>query len=121
MRGTDAKPRRLKEDCGITEDVKVRHLPPSHELLEHYRSKLKKLDSEFESLSEVVKDCQAVCGNVTKLQQELLEKDNEVSQLQQAVSDLQVRIIWPLEFTQTLRQDTSYHEWKHLEQNKQDV
>lgn len=70
----------------------LRQLPASKELVGHYRTKLSSLNRDYEDLSSRVEECRSLFDADSRLQQELVQRNNEVSRLQQAVSDLQVYV-----------------------------
>lgn len=68
----------------------IRQLPVSKELVAHYRAKLSSLNREYDELAARVDECRSLFDTDCRLQQELVQRNTEVSRLQQAVSDLQV-------------------------------
>lgn len=63
---------------------------PSRELLEYYRKKIADYDIERESLLKKLDSFKETFEDQHKLQWELRQKDDEIAELQKAVSDMQV-------------------------------
>lgn len=63
---------------------------PSRELLEYYRKKISEYDIERESLFKRLDSFKQTLDDQHKLQWELRQKDDEIAELQKAVSDMQV-------------------------------
>lgn len=78
-------------DQGELENAKNKVLhKPSQELLEYYKKKSARLEKEYENLSEMLENVKSVCDLSSELQTELSLRNEEVSRLQQVISDLQV-------------------------------
>lgn len=86
------KHKRISSEVSSATDHQMRQLPISKELVSHYRSKLSALNRDYEELSCRVEDCRSLFDGDCRMQQELVQRNNEVSRLQQAVSDLQVYV-----------------------------
>ena len=71
----------------------LRQLPVSKELVAHYRAKLSALNREYDELASRVDECRSLFDADCRLHQELVQRNTEVSRLQQAVSDLQVYLV----------------------------
>ena len=63
---------------------------PSRELLEYYRKKIGEYDIEREELIKRLEKFKQTLDDQHKLQWELRQKDDEIAELQKAVSDMQV-------------------------------
>lgn len=66
------------------------YLRPSRELLEYYRKKVGEYDSEREELFKKLDSLKQTMDDQHKLQWELRQKDDEIAELQKALSDMQV-------------------------------
>ncbi|EDV29749.1 uncharacterized protein TRIADDRAFT_2488, partial [Trichoplax adhaerens] len=65
-------------------------LRPSKELLEYYRRKITEYDSEQEELAKKLNSFKNLFEEQHKLQSELRQREEEITELQQALSDMQV-------------------------------
>lgn len=63
---------------------------PSRELLEYYRKKIGEYDLEREELIKRLDKFKQTLDDQHKLQWELRQKDDEIAELQKAISDMQV-------------------------------
>lgn len=66
------------------------YLRPSRELLEYYRKKIGEYDLEREELIKRLDKFKQTLDDQHKLQWELRQKDDEIAELQKAISDMQV-------------------------------
>uniref|UniRef100_A0A3B4A494 Uncharacterized protein n=1 Tax=Periophthalmus magnuspinnatus TaxID=409849 RepID=A0A3B4A494_9GOBI len=69
---------------------RLAYLRPSRELLEFYRQKIAQFDSEHEELLQMLEKYKGVTDEQHKLQWELRQREGEISELQNALSDMQV-------------------------------
>ncbi|CAF0721823.1 unnamed protein product [Brachionus calyciflorus] len=73
-----------------TVNERLGYLRPSRELLEYYRKKIGEYDSEREELFKRLDKFKQTLDDQHKLQWELRQKDDEIAELQKAISDMQV-------------------------------
>ncbi|KAE8575672.1 hypothetical protein XENTR_v10003905 [Xenopus tropicalis] len=65
-------------------------LRPSRELLEYYRKKIAEFDEEHKDLVKQLEQYKATFEEQHKLQWEMRQREEEISELQKALSDMQV-------------------------------
>lgn len=63
---------------------------PSRELLEYYRKKIGEYDIERDEIMKKLDKFKIALDDQHKLQWELRQKDDEIAELQKAISDMQV-------------------------------
>ena len=63
---------------------------PSRELLEYYRKKIGEYDAERDDLMKRLDKFKETLDDQHKLQWELRQRDDEIAELQKAISDMQV-------------------------------
>lgn len=68
----------------------VGYLRPSRELIEYYRKKIGEYDIEREEIFKRIESIKLTMDDQHKLQWELRQKDDEIAELQKALSDMQV-------------------------------
>lgn len=90
MSSKKMKHKRISSDLSNCTEHQLKQLPVSKELVGHYRNKLSTLNRDYEYLTSRVDECRSLFDADCRLQQEVVQRNNEVSRLQQAVSDLQV-------------------------------
>lgn len=73
-----------------TVDERLGYLRPSRELLEYYRKKIGEYDIEREDLIKKLDKIKDSLDDQHKLTWELRQKDDEIAELQKAISDMQV-------------------------------
>ena len=66
------------------------HLRPSRELLEYYRKKVAEFDNEHEELLKKLEKYRASYEDQHRMEYELTQREQEIGDLQKAISDLQV-------------------------------
>ena len=69
------------------------HLRPSRELLEYYRKKVAQFDTEHEELLKKLEKYRASYEDQHRMEYELNQREQEIGDLQKAISDLQVSIV----------------------------
>ncbi|KAF0299161.1 Coiled-coil domain-containing protein 77 [Amphibalanus amphitrite] len=70
----------------------IQQLPPSDDLLEYYRAKTDQFQRRLEGLTDRLDQYRAAVEDAHELQEQLTARDTELSQLQQAISDMQVYV-----------------------------
>lgn len=66
------------------------YLRPSRELLEYYRKKIAEFDGEHEAMAKKLEQYKATYEEQHKIQWEQRQREEEISELQKALSDMQV-------------------------------
>uniref|UniRef100_A0A8C8SCW9 Coiled-coil domain containing 77 n=1 Tax=Pelusios castaneus TaxID=367368 RepID=A0A8C8SCW9_9SAUR len=69
---------------------RLAYLRPSRELLEYYRKKIAEFDEEHEELLKRLERYKAIYDEQHKLQWEMRQREEEIAELQKALSDMQV-------------------------------
>lgn len=69
--------------------TRLENLRPSRELLEFYRKKIAEYDDHHSDLFDKINQIENTCDQNMKLETELRNRDQEVANLQKALSDLQ--------------------------------
>ncbi|XP_044047841.1 coiled-coil domain-containing protein 77 [Siniperca chuatsi] len=69
---------------------RLAYLRPSRELLEFYRQKIAQFDGEHEELLQMLEKYKAITEDQHKLQWEVRQREGEIAELQNALSDMQV-------------------------------
>ncbi|MBN3305247.1 CCD77 protein, partial [Amia calva] len=69
---------------------RLEYLHPSRELLEFYRCKVAEFDGEHEELLQLLEKYKSTVEEQHKLQWEMRQREGEITQLQKALSDMQV-------------------------------
>ncbi|XP_032912938.1 coiled-coil domain-containing protein 77 isoform X2 [Catharus ustulatus] len=69
---------------------RLSHLSPSHELLDYYRKKVADFDAEHEELVKRLEKYKQAYDEQHRLQWEVRHLEEEISELQKALSDMQV-------------------------------
>ena len=69
---------------------RLRQLRPSRELLEYYRRKVADFDNEHEELLKKLEKYKSSCEDQHRMECELTQREQEIADLQKAISDLQV-------------------------------
>ncbi|EGD80522.1 hypothetical protein PTSG_01113 [Salpingoeca rosetta] len=69
---------------------RLKGLRPSKELLEFYRQKLAEFDAEHSSMLGKLDKYKQACSDKNKLQWEMAQREQEIVELQKALSDMQV-------------------------------
>uniref|UniRef100_A0A3B5KYR4 Uncharacterized protein n=1 Tax=Xiphophorus couchianus TaxID=32473 RepID=A0A3B5KYR4_9TELE len=71
-------------------EERLAYLRPSRELLQFYRQKIAQYDGEHEELLQMLEKFKSIAEDQHKLQYDIQEREREVTQLQNALSDMQV-------------------------------
>ncbi|KAG7244484.1 hypothetical protein INR49_030136 [Caranx melampygus] len=69
---------------------RLAYLRPSRELLEFYRQKIAQFDGEHEELLQMLEKYKGITEDQHKLQWEVRQREEEIAELQNALSDMQV-------------------------------
>ncbi|XP_038623871.1 coiled-coil domain-containing protein 77 [Tachyglossus aculeatus] len=93
-------------------------LRPSRELLEHYRKKIADFDEEHEALTARLDKYKATCEEQHKLQWEMRQREEEIAELQKALSDMQVFLFQEREHVLRLYSENDRLKIRELEDRK---
>ncbi|CAB3985978.1 Hypothetical predicted protein [Paramuricea clavata] len=83
------------EDVAISSPLptinqRLGHLKPSRELLEYYRKKIAEYDGEHEDITRKLEQYKCTYEEQHKMQWEMRQREEEIKELQKALSDMQV-------------------------------
>ena len=70
--------------------MRAAHLRPSRELLDYYRQKISDFDNEHDEMLQRLDGYKTTCEEQHKIQWEIRQREEEISELQKALSDMQV-------------------------------
>ncbi|KAE8613555.1 hypothetical protein XENTR_v10007757 [Xenopus tropicalis] len=93
-------------------------LRPSRELLEYYRKKIAEFDEEHEDLVKQLEQYKATFEEQHKLQWEMRQREEEISELQKALSDMQVYLFQEREHVLRLYSENDRLKIRELEDRK---
>ena len=91
---------------------------PSRELLEYYRRKVAELDSDHETLLRKLDGYAETCEEQHKLQWELRQREDEIAELQRALSDMQTYLFQEREHVLRLYSENDRLKIRELEDRK---
>nr|XP_057931428.1 coiled-coil domain-containing protein 77 isoform X2 [Doryrhamphus excisus] len=97
---------------------RLAYLHPSGELLEFYRSKISKFDGEHEQLLKMLEKYKSIIENQHKLQSEVRQREGEIAELQNALSDMQVYLYQEREQSLRLHAENDRLKIRELEDRK---
>lgn len=72
---------------------RLSQLRPSRELLEYYRKKVAEFDDEHDEMAKRMEKFKGACEEQHRMECELTHREQEISDLQKAISDLQVCVL----------------------------
>lgn len=101
---------------GINE--RLGYLRPSRELLEYYRKKIAEYDEEHESLVSKLEEYRVTYEEQHKLQWELRQREEEIVELQKALSDMQIYLFQEREHVLRLYSENDRLKIRELEDKK---
>ncbi|XP_054071668.1 coiled-coil domain-containing protein 77 isoform X2 [Rissa tridactyla] len=93
-------------------------LRPSRELLEYYRRKIADFDEEHEDLVKRLERYKETYDEQHKLQQEVCQREEEIAELQKALSDMQVYLFQEREHVLRLYSENDRLKIRELEDRK---
>ncbi|GCC37623.1 hypothetical protein chiPu_0016128 [Chiloscyllium punctatum] len=93
-------------------------LRPSRELLEYYRKKIAEFDEEHETLLKRLDSYKATYEEQHKLQWEMRQREEEIEELQKALSDMQVYLFQEREHALRLYAENDRLKIRELEDRK---
>ncbi|KAM9754532.1 coiled-coil domain-containing protein 77 [Menidia menidia] len=97
---------------------RLAYLRPSRELLEFYRQKIAQYDGEHEDLLQMLEKYKGVTEDQHKLQWELRQREGEITELQNALSDMQVYLFQEREQSLRLYAENDRLKIRELEDRK---
>ncbi|XP_068859801.1 coiled-coil domain-containing protein 77 isoform X3 [Aphelocoma coerulescens] len=97
---------------------RLAHLDPSHELLEYYRKKIADFDEEHEELVKRLEKYKQAYDEQHQLQWEVRHLEEEIAELQKALSDMQVYLFQEKEQVLRLYSENDRLKLRELEDRK---
>ncbi|NWI47721.1 CCD77 protein, partial [Picathartes gymnocephalus] len=97
---------------------RLAHLNPSHELLEYYRRKIADFDEEHEELVKRLEKYKQTYDEQHQLQWEVRHLEEEIAELQKALSDMQVYLFQEKEQVLRLYSENDRLKLRELEDRK---
>ncbi|XP_049431128.1 coiled-coil domain-containing protein 77 [Epinephelus fuscoguttatus] len=97
---------------------RLAYLRPSRELLEFYRQKIAQFDGEHEELLQMLEKYKAITEDQHKLQWEVRQREGEIAELQNALSDMQVYLFQEREQSLRLYAENDRLKIRELEDRK---
>ncbi|XP_024137123.1 coiled-coil domain-containing protein 77 isoform X2 [Oryzias melastigma] len=97
---------------------RLAYLRPSRELLEFYRQKIAQYDGENEDLLRMLEKQRSIIDDQHKLQWELRQREGEIAELQNALSDMQVYLFQEREQSLRLYAENDRLKIRELEDRK---
>nr|XP_008108653.2 PREDICTED: coiled-coil domain-containing protein 77 isoform X2 [Anolis carolinensis] len=97
---------------------RLAYLRPSRELLEYYRKKIAEFDEEHEELVKRLERYKATYDEQHKLQWEMRQREEEIAELQKALSDMQVYLFQEREHVLRLYAENDRLKIRELEDRK---
>ncbi|XP_045165218.2 coiled-coil domain-containing protein 77-like isoform X1 [Mercenaria mercenaria] len=94
------------------------HLRPSRELLEYYRKKIAEYDEEHEGLVAKLEEYKVTYEEQHKMQWELRQREEEIVELQKALSDMQIYLFQEREHVLRLYAENDRLKIRELEDKK---
>ncbi|NWX30582.1 CCD77 protein, partial [Notiomystis cincta] len=121
-----ASSRSAESQCPSQEDFtplpsvsdRLTHLYPSHELLEYYRKKITDFDEEHEELVKRLEKYKQTYDEQHQLQWEVRHLEEEIGELQKALSDMQVYLFQEKEQVLRLYSENDRLKLRELEDKK---
>ncbi|XP_054632656.1 coiled-coil domain-containing protein 77 [Dunckerocampus dactyliophorus] len=97
---------------------RLAYLRPSRELLEFYRDKISQFDGEHDQLLKMLEKYKSTIENQHKLQGEVRQREGEIAELQNALSDMQVYLYQEREQSLRLHAENDRLKIRELEDRK---
>uniref|UniRef100_A0A8C3B6Q5 Coiled-coil domain containing 77 n=1 Tax=Cyclopterus lumpus TaxID=8103 RepID=A0A8C3B6Q5_CYCLU len=97
---------------------RLAYLRPSRELLEFYREKIAQFDGEHEDLLQMLDKYKGITEDQHKLQWEVRQREGEIAELQNALSDMQVYLFQEREQSLRLYAENDRLKIRELEDRK---
>ncbi|XP_017340876.1 coiled-coil domain-containing protein 77 [Ictalurus punctatus] len=118
---------RVREGCETMQETdsplppiseRLAYLRPSRELLEFYRQKVAQFDAEHDDLLQLLEKYKSTTEDQHKLQWEVRQREEEIAELQKALSDMQVYLFQEREQALRLYAENDRLKIKELEDRK---
>ncbi|KAM4554237.1 coiled-coil domain-containing protein 77 [Fundulus diaphanus] len=97
---------------------RLAYLRPSRELLEFYRQKIAQYDGEHEELLRMLEKYKSITEDQHKLQYDIRQREGEIAELQNALSDMQVYLFQEREQSLRLYAENDRLKIRELEDRK---
>lgn len=97
---------------------RLAYLRPSRELLEFYRQKIAQFDGEHEELLQMLEKYKSIAEDQHKLHWEVRQREGEITELQNALSDMQVYLFQEREQSLRLYAENDRLKLRELEDRK---
>ncbi|MED6267265.1 Coiled-coil domain-containing protein 77 [Characodon lateralis] len=97
---------------------RLAYLRPSRELLEFYRQKIAQYDAEHEELLQMLEKYKSVTEDQHKLRYDIRQREGEIAELQNALSDMQVYLFQEREQSLRLYAENDRLKIRELEDRK---
>ncbi|XP_038161506.1 coiled-coil domain-containing protein 77 [Cyprinodon tularosa] len=97
---------------------RLAYLRPSRELLEFYRQKIAQYDDEHEELLQMLEKYKSITDDQHKLQFDIRQREGEIAELQNALSDMQVYLFQEREQSLRLYAENDRLKIRELEDRK---
>ncbi|XP_029290528.1 coiled-coil domain-containing protein 77 isoform X2 [Cottoperca gobio] len=97
---------------------RLAYLRPSRELLEFYREKIAQFDGEHEELLQMLEKYRGITEDQHKIQWEVRQREGEIAELQNALSDMQVYLYQEREQSLRLYAENDRLKIRELEDRK---
>ncbi|XP_074646246.1 coiled-coil domain-containing protein 77-like [Tubulanus polymorphus] len=94
------------------------YLRPSRELLEYYRKKIAEYDTEHEEVLQKLEEYKQTCEEQHKIQWEVRSREDEIGELQKALSDMQIYLLQEREHVLRLYAENDRLKIRELEDRK---
>ncbi|XP_062858856.1 coiled-coil domain-containing protein 77 [Trichomycterus rosablanca] len=120
-------PKHVRDSCETKQDVdsplppiseRLAYLRPSRELLEFYRQKLAQFNGEHDDLVQLLEKYKSTSEDQHKLQWEVRQREEEIAELQKALSDMQVYLFQEREQALRLYAENDRLKIRELEDRK---
>uniref|UniRef100_A0A672NG94 Coiled-coil domain-containing protein 77-like n=1 Tax=Sinocyclocheilus grahami TaxID=75366 RepID=A0A672NG94_SINGR len=97
---------------------RLAYLRPSRQLLEFYRQKVAQFDGEHDDLLQMLEKCRSTAEEQHQLQWEVRQREEEIAELQNALSDMQVYLFQEREQALRLYAENDRLKIRELEDRK---
>lgn len=118
VHNTSAREAEPADDDLPSINERLAYLRPSRELLEYYRKKIAEFDGEHEAMAKKLEQYKATYEEQHKIQWEQRQREEEISELQKALSDMQVFLFQEREHILRLYAENDRLKIRELEDRK---
>ncbi|XP_071960534.1 coiled-coil domain-containing protein 77-like [Antedon mediterranea] len=116
--GKNVSFRQVQSPALPTVNERLGYLRPSRELLEYYRRKIAEFDDEHEQMLNKLDEYKITYEQQHKMQWELKQREDEIAELQQALSDMQVFLFQEREHVLRLYSENDRLKIREIEDRK---